>query len=133
MKVMIIGAGGFIGSHLHRYFSINNTVIPISRGDFNLLDEREVREFLTGATPDVVINSYSAGSNDWGNDTSLDVMATNLIMFDNFRRNKNLFNKYINIGSGAEFTKEGICHEEDILRGKPTTSYGLCKNLIGRM
>jgi len=133
MKIVIVGAGGFIGSNLNKFFSINHSTYPIYKGDLNLLDEREVKDYLAGVKPDVVINAYSAGGKERVNDTSLDIMSTNLIMFDNFRKNKHLFKRYINIGSGAEFNKEGMCHEEDILTSIPTTAYGLSKNLISRM
>ena len=131
--IVIIGAGGFIGSYLTQFFSINNNVIPIFKGGLNLLDNREVHDFLKGTTPDVVINAYSAGGKDRVNEQSLDIMSTNLIVFDNFIKNKHLFKKYINIGSGAEFTGSGMHHEDDILTCVPTTAYGLSKNIISRM
>lgn len=132
-KIVIIGAGGFIGSHLNNLFSVNNKTIPIYKGDINLLDYREVRDFLLAKQPEVVINAYSAGGKSRSKDVDLDIVAENIIVFDNFRKNKRLFDKYINIGSGAEFNKEGLCYEEDILTSVPTTSYGLSKNLISRM
>jgi dTDP-4-dehydrorhamnose reductase len=132
-KIVIIGAGGFIGSALKTFFEIGHRVFPVYRGDVNLLNHQEVRAFLLGVNPDVIINAYSAGGKSRVNDNTIDIVSENLIVFDNFRRCKHLFDRYINIGSGAEFEKEGICHEYDILDSVPKTSYGLSKNLISRL
>lgn len=131
-KIVIVGAGGFIGSALKNSLE-RNEIIPLYKGDLNLLSHQEVTDFLTGVKPDVVINTYTAGGRSNVKATDLSIVSDNLIAFDNFRRNKHLFGRYINIGSGAEFTKTGLCHEDDILTSTPSTSYGLSKNLISRM
>ena len=132
-KIVIIGASGFIGSHLNSFYKSIHKTIPVYKGDLNLLDFREVYTFLLATQPHVVINAYSAGGKSRSQDVDLDIVSENLIVFDNFRRCKHLFNKYINIGSGAEFTTPGERHEGDILKSVPKTSYGLSKNLISRM
>ena len=132
-KIVIIGAAGFIGSHLNSFYKSIHKTIPVYKGDLNLLDFREVYNFLIVTQPHVIINTYSAGGKSRSRDVDLDILSENLIAFDNFRRCKHLFSKYINIGSGAEFTTPGERQEDDILKSVPTTSYGLSKNLISRM
>ncbi len=132
-KILLIGAGGFIGSALKKAFDKDHTVTPLYRGDINLLSHDDVKELLMRTNPDIIINAYTSGGKSKVRDTDLDIVSDNLIAFDNFRRSKHLFGKYINIGSGAEFTTPGECREEDILKSIPITSYGLSKNLISRM
>ena len=136
-SLVIIGANGFLGSHIQSYYPIirNFKIITLVRGSLNLLDPFEVYDFMHGVKPYAVINAYSAGGKERSKETSLDIVNENLIMFDNIRRCKHLFEKYINIGSGAEydFTKHPMPREDDIFSSIPTTSYGASKNLISRI
>jgi dTDP-4-dehydrorhamnose reductase len=57
MRVMILGAGGQLGSDLaQRLTETQDEVIPLSRGDLDITDSCALREKLVQHTPDVVVN-----------------------------------------------------------------------------
>jgi len=103
MKIVIIGASGFVGSHLVKHLSLQHKVIPIYKGDIDVFDNESVKDFLEKTEPDFVINCLSFGDKDINSRSSEDV-AKNLSSFYSFYSNRNLFKYYINIGSGIEST-----------------------------
>jgi nucleoside-diphosphate-sugar epimerase len=103
MKIVIIGASGFVGSYLVKHLSLQHNVIPIYKGDIDVFDNESVKYFLEKTEPDFVINCLSFGIQDINNRSSDDV-AKNLSLFYSFYSNRNLFKYYINIGSGIELT-----------------------------
>lgn len=104
MKVMIIGAGGFIGSYLAGKIQTNHIIIPVYKHHANLMDEKSVTNILTAVKPDVVINCLTLGGKENINSNDTSIVADNMAMFYNFYKNSDMFTKYINIGSGIEFT-----------------------------
>lgn len=135
--LVVIGANGFLGSHIQSHYPLikNFKIIPLTRGSLDLMNPYEVFDFMRGVRPYAVINAYSAGGKDKANDKTLDIVNENLIMFDNIRRCRHLFKKYINIGSGAEydFCKHPEPREDEIFSSIPSTSYGASKNYISRL
>lgn len=135
--IVVIGSNGFLGSYVQSYYllSKNFKIINLVRGSLDLLNLNEVYDFLKGVRPYAIINCYSAGGKERSKETSLDIINENLIMFDNIRRCRHLFKKYINIGSGAEydFTLHPEPREYNIFTSIPKTSYGASKNIISRM
>lgn len=135
--LVLIGANGFIGSYIQSYYPLvkNFKVIPLVRGSLDLMNPFEVYNFMKGTKPYAVINAYSAGGKERYKEQALDIMCDNLIMFDNIRRCRHLFKKYINIGSGAEydFQLSPEPREDHIFTSVPNTSYGASKNIISRL
>jgi nucleoside-diphosphate-sugar epimerase len=113
--VMIIGAGGFIGSHLISYFG--KRVLPVYKNDLNLFDVVEVRKFLSSIKPEVIVNCVTLAGKKQSNLTDLSYVKNNLLMFNNLYINREFFNRYINIGSGAELNLN-------------LSSYGVSKKII---
>jgi len=101
MKVVIVGAAGFIGSYLVEHLTKNHTVIPIYKDTVNVFNNTDVRIFLENNVPDLVINCLSFGEGQGNN--SEDV-GKNISSFYSFYSNQDLFKHYINIGSGIEET-----------------------------
>jgi len=100
-KILILGAGGFIGSHIVPLLTKDNIVMSITKPGIDVTDAGAVRNMLEQSQPDFVINCISYGRNDVdSNDPN--IVAKNLAMYYNFKCNSDLFGKYINIGSGVE-------------------------------
>jgi len=136
MKVAVLGAGGFLGSYITSHLQSDGyDVLPITRDTLDLTDYTTVEEWLDKTRPDAVINCATAGRKNVNNIVYADIQ-NNISIFLNFYNNSNLFGKFINIGSGAEFdnSKHIIsANEENILTARPTSSYGYSKNIIARM
>ena len=142
VKIVILGANGFIGSFLTSYLQNNNRIIiPITRSDLNLTDELEVKTWLIKTKPDIVINCAISLSkvgllNQDTDRIDINKERNNYLIFQNFFNNSELLGKFINIGSGAEFDKtlniENI-DESEIYNRYPKDSYGYSKNIISRL
>jgi dTDP-4-dehydrorhamnose reductase len=136
MKVAIIGAGGYLGTFITTFLAQKGyEVIPITRQQLNLTNFEAVTNWLTMAKLDGVINCATASNISVENKSYNDVL-NNLNIFQNFYDNSDLFDKFINIGSGAEFDRTKSIDnavEEDVLTAQPQDSYGFSKNIISRL
>jgi len=136
MKIAVLGANGFLGSYLWKYFTYkNHEVIPVTRATVNLNDYWAVDQWLCQYQPDVIINCAVSGGGLKVNDINYSDVQRDLGVFLNFYNNPQV-RKYINIGSGAEFDRRHNiinCAEEDIKSMTPIDSYGYTKNVISRM
>lgn len=133
MKIMVLGANGFVGSNVTAFLkNENHKVIPVTRNTLNLLDFYAVKRFLSKHTPDIVINCAAVMTNP----TAVDDTINNLTIFTNFFNNSDLFGKFINLGSGAEYDRsESIfnAREIDIFTKLPQDSYGYGQNIKSRL
>ena len=100
-SILVVGAGGFIGQHLLKYFRAQ--VIPIFKDTVDIFDLNSVKNFLKYNKCNTVINCVTYGGKKPIISTDLETVRKNLQIFNNFYSNRQYFNKYINIGSGAEF------------------------------
>jgi len=135
MKVAVLGSSGFLGSYIVKNLK-GVDVYPISRKTLNINNFNHVQEWLEYIKPDVIINCATAGGKTKMGEVSLDDFQNNLSLFLNFYNNSDLFSKFINIGSGAEFdvsTDINKATEDSILTANPKETYGYSKNLIARM
>ena len=101
-KILIIGAGGFVGSYLTKILSSNHYVIPLHKGVINLLDNNSVATFLEANEFDYIINCLTYGGKENLHNKNAEDVGKNISMFYNFFSNRHLFKTYINIGSGIE-------------------------------
>lgn len=101
MKVVVIGAGGFIGSYLTKRLTEKYQVLPVYRDTFDVFDNQTVKTILETIKPDYVINCLSFGGYDLSSNDS-EYFSKNMTLFWNFYSNQEHFGKYINIGSGIE-------------------------------
>lgn len=136
MKVAVLGANGFLGKFITQYLiGKSYNVITITRLDLDLISTNAVRQWLEANSPDIIINCATA-KNIGVDDKIYDDLLNNLGIFLNFYNNSKYFNKFISVGSGAEFdrTKDINCaNEVDIFSSCPTDSYGYSKNVISRL
>lgn len=132
MKIGIIGSRGFVGSSLLKHLSTNHSVTPITRDTLDVLDPKAVRSFLTAHIFDVVINCAAVMTDN----QSLHDARNNFGMFMNFYDNRELFGKFINTASGAEFDRETDinCADERLIFSRmPKDSYGWGQNMKSRL
>jgi dTDP-4-dehydrorhamnose reductase len=137
MKVAVLGANGFLGKFLTKQLTADGyEVLPVSRYTVNLNSHSDVQHWLKVNTPDAVINCATAGGKAKLHEIIYEDLHNNLSVFMNFYNNSNLFGKFINVGSGAEFDMTrnlDNIKEQEILSSSPKSSYGYSKNIIARL
>ena len=137
MKVAVLGANGYIGKYLAASLAMDSlTVIPVTRQTVDLTNYQQVRSWLHLVKPNVIINCATATGQFQTTDFVYQDVQNNLDIFMNFYNNSNMFDQFINVGSGAEFDRlTNIDHasENDILSKQPRDSYGYSKNIIARL
>ncbi len=135
MKILITGANGFLGKYLASFFKDKYDVYALGREQFDVCDDMQVVNTLDSIRPNVVIHCAAQGRYT-PMSTDLCILQNNLLGFINLVENKPLYDKLINIGSGAEFCLNrhlDKIKEYDVMTCFPKESYGLSKNLITRM
>lgn len=110
MKILIVGAGGFVGTYLTEHLSKKHEVYPLYKGTLDLLDNTTVTTLLETLRVDIVINCLTFGGKEKVKENSASDVADNLAMFYNFYANQHLYTKYINIGSGIEKSKNNSAY-----------------------
>lgn len=135
LKILLVGARGFVGSNIFSRLESKYSVIPITSADnIDFADFTSVKNLLDQTCPDIVINCLTYGAKQvTGGDTA--EVTKNLAMFYNFLKCSDLFSLYINVGSGAEFDRFSNVdnvNEWDINYIMPLDSYGFTKNTIAR-
>jgi len=129
VKVLVTGAGGFLGRNLAeslcRYFD----VFAPSRAELDLLDDYAVRHYLQQHRFDAVVHAASVRANRRiGAPPSL--MHQNCRMFFNLVRNPDAFGKFLFLSSGAVYDRRTPVvrvAETSFDRSVPTDPYGFSK------
>lgn len=132
MKIAVLGARGFVGRNITDHLAQIYTVVPVTRNTLDLLDPIAVRNFLQTYNFDVVVNCAAVMTDN----ESLHDARNNLGIFMNFYDNKDLFGKFINTASGAEFdraTNIDNALESKIFECMPKDSYGWGQNIKARV
>jgi UDP-glucose 4-epimerase len=116
MRILITGANGYIGKSLYNALKDKYSVDIITRKECDLTNSSSVDLYFLDKWFDVIIHCAASGAinpreKDWV------IMDNNLKIYYNLLKNKNNFNKLINLGSGAEFYI-------------PDTPYGLSKKVV---
>ena len=102
MKLLVIGAGGFIGSYIVPQLAKKHEVVPIYKNEIDILDNQTVTKILDVIKPDVIINCLTFGGKTELNENNAENVGKNMAMFYNFHTNQDKFGFYINLGSGIE-------------------------------
>lgn len=134
-KILITGAGGFIGRNLKEYLEKEYNVVALTRKDLDLLDTEQVKRFFKKQSFDTVIHcaAHMAMRNSL-KDPSLE-LYNNLRIFFNLSRCAKDFGKMFYFGSGAEYDKrKPIMHvsENDFDTRMPVDYYGFGKYITAK-
>jgi GDP-L-fucose synthase len=132
LKILITGAGGFLGSYLAE--QLHYEIVALTRQELDLSDTDATNKYFKSNRFDAVIHCGASGRNtpaieDWN------IVNNNLSSVMNLVLNRNRVGKLINIGSGAEFdisTPINCVKESEVFERMPSQSYGKSKNLISR-
>ena len=134
MKILITGAGGFIGKYLKTYLSNEHELLTPTSSELDLSNTIAVNEFFKDQYFDAVIHTAVRGRNNvYDVDSKLANDIVNMVV--NLLGNRQHYKTLINFGSGAEFGLDRSidnCAEDDILNVIPVEGYGLGKNIVAR-
>ncbi len=135
-KILVTGANGFIGRNIIEQLGEQYQVLPISREDVDLLDQKQVEQLFYKENIDVVIHSATQGTLGKSREYKEKELKNNLMMFLNLERCKSAFGKLILLGSGAEYGKQReltLVGEEQFGMVVPSDDYGLSKYMMSRL
>lgn len=102
-KILITGAGGFIGRNLCEKLSDNYEIHAATRKVLDLLDAKQVEDYLRNCCFDVVIHTANIDDIKADDFSEYERLDGNLRMFLNLERCKNYYGKMYYFGSGAEY------------------------------
>ena len=132
MKILITGAGGFLGSYLANH--LHYEIVALTRQELDLSDIEATNKYFKSNRFDAVIHCGGAGRNTPTIEDQT-IVDNNLNSITNLVLNRNRTGKLINIGTGAEFdisqSIDGV-KESEVFERMPSQSYGKSKNLVTR-
>lgn len=134
MKILITGAGGWLGRYLTTALAPEHDVVAADRQALDVANAAQVAQHFKTVSYDAVVHCAAAGRytpavEDWN------IVNNNLAGTINLMVHQHSFGRLINIGTGAEFdiAQHIDCVDEDeIFHRNPSQSYGLSKNIIAR-
>lgn len=133
MKTLITGATGFIGRNLKEGLTKNHKLFTPTSKDLNLLNTRQVSEYLENNKFDVVIHCATHNATVTSDKDLAKVLHSNLRMFFNLVRCNRLYGRMFYFGSGAEYDKRfpiAKAKEEDFDKRVPEDEYGFSKYIM---
>lgn len=135
-KLLITGGTGFIGKNIIPGLKSKYEVKAPSRSELDLKDTDAVYEYLSREKFDIVL--HSANPNPVKNhlDNPMTMFEDCIRVFMNFYRARDLCDKLIYLGSGAEFDKRrdlNLITEKEIGEYIPQDTYGLAKYIMNNL
>lgn len=135
-KILILGGNGFTGRNLKEYLLSTGKYIVLApaRQELDLLNEREVAEYLSSHPIDVVFHCAIFVPRTLQEEQ--EILEKDLRIFLNLEKHSDKYKKMFYMGSGAEYDKSqdiSVVREEETGRRIPENQYGFAKYIIGKM
>jgi len=134
-KVFITGSSGFIGKNLVEQLKIDYEIFSPNSKDLNLLDEDQVKKYLTNNNFDTILHCATHNATVTSDKDKNLVFKNNLRMFFNIARCNNLYKKMFYFGSGAEYdTRNYVPKMSEDYFGThvPVDDYGFSKYIMSK-
>lgn len=128
MNILLTGGGGFIGRNIYEGIKDKYHVLIPSHKELEIMDEKAVRKYIIKNKINIVIHTAVKGGDQ--------VLENILRMFLSIYKNVDLFDKFINFGSGAEYGKtRDLKKVKETELGKviPEDNYGLGKLICSQI
>jgi len=139
MKILLTGAGGFIGSTILAHLGKKYTFLYPSHDELDLLDEEKTLAYFKKHPVDLVIHCAVIGGSRV-EQFEKGMFFNNIRIFFNIVRCQKYYKRMINIGSGAEYDKRFPIvkvKEDDLGKRIPVDEYGfykyVCANYINNV
>jgi UDP-glucose 4-epimerase len=133
LKILITGAGGFLGKFLTKFLSVRHEIHAATRDELDLKNPDQVEQYFQTRF-DAVIHCAAAGRHTA---RSMDprILYDNILSWNHLLNHRQRYGMLINIASGAEFDVDRNINqvkESDLWHRSPAQSYGLSKNIIAK-
>lgn len=134
ITILITGSTGFIGKNITYYLKDRYRLITPSHRELDLLSQEKVTHFFEDNEVNFVIHCANFGGTRKCPGSG-ELIEKNLRMFSNLAENQNYYDRFIHLGSGAEYNKNlnlRQVSEEEVGKSIPDDEYGFSKYLISR-
>ena len=128
MKILVLGASGFIGRNMKRYFERSYEIDAPSHRKLDILDEHAVKKYFAANSYDVVVNCLDEVNGDH-------YFENRLRMHLNLQKYSDWYGKMIYYGSGAEYDRFQDLRnvsENELDTVIPRDTYGFCLQQLNR-
>lgn len=135
LRVLITGAGGFVGKFIADNFKDQYKIFTPSSKDLDLTDLAQVEQWFKDNEVDVVVHCALSGREVLSS-TDPQYLSDGLLMFRNLWLQKEQYARFVNLGTAYEFdlTKDNSnVLEHSFVHHLPNTSYGYAKNVAARI
>lgn len=133
--MLVTGGGGFVGRNLAERLAPRHRILAPRRAELDLCDGPAVRAWLVKNPVDVVVHSATTAAHRNAVAPKGEVVAKNLRMFFNLAACDGHWNRFVVIGSGAEYDVDAMpprVSESAFGRRVPTEESALSKFAISR-
>jgi len=127
MKILILGASGFVGRNLKEYFENKYDLHTPSSSELNMLDDDAVAKYIKSHSFDLVLNALDRRTVIKTPADSAVYVTERLRMFENISSLNDYYGCMLYFGSGAEYCKSRplkFIKEDQFGRVVPKDPYG---------
>jgi nucleoside-diphosphate-sugar epimerase len=135
LKILITGAGGFVGSFIAKHLDTKFELLTPSSKEMNLTNLEQVETWFQNNEVNVVVHCALSGREVLSS-TDPQYLSDGLLMFRNLWLQKHRYERFVHLGTAYEFdlTKNNnIVLEHEFVHHLPRTSYGYAKNIAARI